>query len=358
MFGQSFRIVHNESPSEVLYAALQLLGQERTPFFVSLAQQNGGEVNNSRFDKDKFSWLIYTHATFQNLSARFFLPNEYKQAPNVPDSIPTVNKFYEDAANGTLPNFTMIEPLYAQTKDLGIDGYPDLAPTSHNDHHPQEKPGMHDRPSMFLGEKLILDVYESLFVKAPQHIAERTLLIVTYDEAGGCFDHISPPKAPQPFHGEEASKNKPFGPTTEFRFNRYGIRVPSLFISPRIQKGTILRASYNPQTSGTNTNPNQKHFCHTSIMKSVLERFGKTPKIINDTTGRVRAAPSIWHVLSEKKQQNWRTEAETLLKTLRQDAYILNSDFKDKRLMNVDQLKEEVIKKIRSRKKKKYFNPN
>lgn len=92
---------------------------------------------------------------------------------------------------------------------------------------------------MLEGEKLILDTYEALFgpkAKDP----ESTLLIVTYDEAGGCFDHVPPP-----LHKESTSQFP--SPHTSYRWDRLGIRVPCLFVSPWILEKTILRRETNSQ---------------------------------------------------------------------------------------------------------------
>lgn len=47
---------------------------------------------------------------------------------------------------------------------------------------------------MWEGEKLILQVYEDLFLKNDK--ADKTLLIIMYDESGGCYDHVAPPASP------------------------------------------------------------------------------------------------------------------------------------------------------------------
>jgi hypothetical protein len=75
-----------------------------------------------------------------------------------------------------------------------------------------------------------------------------SLLIVTFDEHGGLFDHVPPPAAipPDNMSGEG------------FHFDSFGVRVPALFISPRIAKRTILRSS-NPSIP----------FDHTSLISTI-----------------------------------------------------------------------------------------
>lgn len=63
-----------------------------------------------------------------------------------------------------------------------------------------------------------------------------TLLLVTYDEHGGWFDHVSPPMTNVPSPDGKVSHDTP----EPFYFNRLGIRVPMIAISPWISKGTIV----------------------------------------------------------------------------------------------------------------------
>jgi phospholipase C len=74
-----------------------------------------------------------------------------------------------------------------------------------------------------------------------------TLLIVLYDEHGGLFDHEFPPAAPPPD-----------GNTALFSFDRYGLRVPAVLISPYIGAGTIVDTLFD----------------HTSIPAMVKKTFG------------------------------------------------------------------------------------
>lgn len=83
---------------------------------------------------------------------------------------------------------------------------------------------------MLKSQMLVKEVYETL--RASPHWNE-TLLIITYDEHGGYFDHVSTPvrgvPSPDGIAGPE-----PFN----FTFNRLGVRVPTIMVSPWIEKGT------------------------------------------------------------------------------------------------------------------------
>ena len=156
--------------------------------------------------------------------------------------------FTTAAAAGTLPPFTFLEPSWDSTG---------------NSQHPN-----YDVAS---GEQLILSVYAALR-QGPGWPG--TLLVVTYDEHGGCYDHVPPPSGaatPDASAGE-------YG----FDFTRFGVRVPAVLVSPRIEGGTVFRA---PQTAAPHD--------HTAILKTVETRWG-----LPALTARDEAAPDLGAVLS------------------------------------------------------------
>jgi len=89
------------------------------------------------------------------------------------------------------------------------------------------------------------------------------LLIITYDEHGGCYDHVPPPAeaiAPDASTGE-------FG----FDFTRLGPRVPALLISPLIATGTVFRVPEGARALD-----------HTSILKTIQTRWNLPPLTARD----------------------------------------------------------------------------
>lgn len=148
-----------------------------------------------------------------------------------------LNKFYEHAANGNLPEYSWIEPAYFDmpaTNKLASDQHPD-----------------HD---VSAGDQLIKNIYESLR-SSPKW--NDTALIITYDEHGGFFDHVPPPEnIPNP-DGLNCS---------EFNFDRQGIRVPFLVVSPWVKKGTIIHAK--DSTVG--------QYEHSSIVSTVIHKLFKS----------------------------------------------------------------------------------
>jgi phospholipase C len=116
--------------------------------------------------------------------------------------------FYQDAKEGKLPNLSFFSPRY-----FSAENFP--ANDQHPDHDVQE------------AETLMAKVYEAVR-KSPQW--NSTLLIVTYDEHGGLYDHVSPPSKGIPNPDGRAALDPPFN------FERLGVRVPTILVSPWISK--------------------------------------------------------------------------------------------------------------------------
>lgn len=93
-------------------------------------------------------------------------------------------------------------------------------------------PGNDDHPShdVYQGQMFVKEVYETLR-SSPQW--NQTLFVITYDEHGGFYDHVATPNKGVP------SPDDIVGPDPFlFKFDRLGVRVPSIAISPWIKKGT------------------------------------------------------------------------------------------------------------------------
>ncbi len=160
--------------------------------------------------------------------------------------------FLDDVAEGKLPQVSWIDPRF---KDLRV-----LGPDSNDDHPPSD---------VIAGQDLILTIYHALS-SAPTW--GKTLLIITYDEHGGFYDHIAPPAA---------ADDDP-------QFRRLGVRVPALLVSPLVTAGS----------SSSQLAPDI-HFDHTSIIKTILTRFCNTGGQIPKGTTRVAAAEHLGHLLAD-----------------------------------------------------------
>jgi phospholipase C len=82
---------------------------------------------------------------------------------------------------GGLPNYSFIEPIYFDSIVWGPE----------NDMHPECNPyQFYGASNLHRGEALVAAVYDALR-NGPDW--ESTLLIVLFDEHGGCYDHVPPP---------------------------------------------------------------------------------------------------------------------------------------------------------------------
>lgn len=193
-----------------------------------------------RLSQHKIDWAIYGY----NRDPLTRL--DFTDTQDAPEShFGHFRDFQARAAAGTLPAYTFLEPSW------GAGG---------NSQHPNY--------DVALGEKLIYDTYQA--VRSGPGWSD-TLLLITYDEHGGNYDHVPPPwgaATPDNTIGE-------FG----FDFTRFGVRIPALLISPRIRAGTVFRAK-----RGT--------IDHTSVLKTIELRWG-----LKNLTARDKAAPDLGDVL-------------------------------------------------------------
>jgi phospholipase C len=164
----------------------------------------------------------------------------------------------EDCRTGNLPNYSFIEPRYYA-----------LLSAPPNDQHPT-----HD---VSYGERLIARCYQALRTSPAW---EHVLFIITYDENGGIYDHVPPPAAVSP---------DGFAPDG-FKFDRYGVRVPAVLISPWIAPGSIVRPPPGAQYP----------FDHTSIIATLRKLFS----LGGPLTARDDAAPDLLHALSLPQPSN------------------------------------------------------
>ena len=168
--------------------------------------------------------------------------------------------FFDDVKNNSLPTFSLIEPRYQMLSAFGLE-----AP---NSNHPGDSMavGSSDIPiNVSCGEQLLAKVFNALV--ANPSLFKTTLLVVTYDEHGGVFDHVTPPSATPPF---------PTGAVVGFDYNVYGVRVPALFINPYVKPGVFRPPSETPP------------FDHTSLLATLRDQFGLTGSL----SPRVDVAPT------------------------------------------------------------------
>lgn len=225
------------------------------------------------------TWGIYYHEHFPPKGGKCYtgytFPNIY-DIPDAKEHFHLIEEFKEQIANGELPDFSFLEPKWG----WGVNKeYPDdwgLPYQQGNDYHPPT--------SVRDGEMFVKDVYDTL--SSNPEIWRKTLFIITFDEHGGTWDHVPPPwHAAQPDNhvGEHG-----------FKFDRFGVRVPTVLISPYIEPQTVFRSELNIP------------YDHTSIIATILKWKGIDPKKPKPGSGsntpwlgnRVASAPTFEHVLT------------------------------------------------------------
>lgn len=153
-----------------------------------------------RLNAANISWRIYYGDVPQSLVLVHQLEPEnalrYRKFQN----------FFADAAGKEedFPQFCFIEPAYNH-------------PGANDDHPPYD---------VMSGQTLIAETYNALRANDP--LWKSTLLLVVYDEHGGFYDHVAPPKTipPDNYH-------------SEFACDQLGVRVPAILVSPYVQPGVL-----------------------------------------------------------------------------------------------------------------------
>jgi phospholipase C len=139
---------------------------------------------------------------------------------NQPELFGTFDQFVKDCEKGTLPDYSFIEPNYS---DHDTNAGEEIANDQHPDHNVQA------------GELFIATVYQR--IKENAALWASTAILIVYDEHGGIYDHVPPPNCVADQFTASANAT---GTGAEFKFDRLGVRVPAVLISPWIPKGTVV----------------------------------------------------------------------------------------------------------------------
>jgi phospholipase C len=151
------------------------------------------------------------------------------------DHFATMRQFYEDVRTGNLPAYAFIEPRMTY---------------NHNDFHPpfgklreSEVDGELVIDSAIsdvrAGEALIFQIYDAIKSSTSSNgsNAVNTMLLITFDEHGGTYDHVAPPGAIPPRVGDDG---EPIAGEMGFAFDRLGCRVPAIAVSAYTRRGTVI----------------------------------------------------------------------------------------------------------------------
>lgn len=190
-------------------------------------------------------WMSFVHTYHLFLQGQ--IPSlDAAVTQNQASFIEGIDQFKKDARAGKLPAFSFLEPAWIATS--GTTSY-------------------HPGADLVPGETALNEIYDALRAGPDWN---ETLLVITFDEHGGLFDHASPPYAVNPW---------PNDVNDGFRYDLMGVRVPTILVSPWIQEKTVFRS------------PTPVAYDATSFMATLLQWYG-IPQARWGLGERVRHAPT------------------------------------------------------------------
>lgn len=221
--------------------------------------QNTGETIFERLASHGLNWRVYYDA--EDVIPITGVIHYPRLSKYLSSSFLHMDRFYADVANGTLPRYSFIEPRMFR---------------DHNDQHPPAIVGNTlQHSSVLAGEVLISSIYNAIRDSNSKtgNNYQNTLLIITYDEHGGCYDHVPPPVVASPDPAAPAGQ-------MGFRFDRLGLRVPAILVSSYIEPGTVYSSPLH----------------HNSLTKTMSLKWN-----LGSLTERDRTAPDFADVLARIK---------------------------------------------------------
>jgi phospholipase C len=187
-------------------------------------------------------------------------------------------EFEKDAAAGTLPDFSLVEP------DM-VGGHGDYHPAFGRSFAQGVDFAMDSPSSMLAGEAFlerVFTAYRSATSETGPNVWN-TPLLIGWDEPGGTYDHVPPGPVPPPDLDAPAGE-------LGFTFDRSGYRVPAILVSPWVEPGAV----YNDE------------FRHTSLIATLRKAWGLGKAF----TQRDAAARTFDHLLSRdtpRDPHDWAT---------------------------------------------------
>ncbi len=188
-------------------------------------------ANGTIFDRltaAGISWTDYNSSFPEGATMELFPTDDTAFAET---NAKPIAQFFTDAQAGALPSFSLLDPNY--------------------DTQSQENP-----QNIVVGEAFVSQVVQAL---GSSPLWGSTLLILTYDEHGGYYDHVPPPAALAP---DAVPPMVQPGESTYDGFHRYGFRVPAVLVGPYVKRDYVSHVVYD----------------HTSIL-AFLERKWNLPAL-------------------------------------------------------------------------------
>ena len=263
-------------------------------------------IFNVMYDQN-ISWGVYadtiytpalTHAQFPQLwdyVDHFHDYSTFKTLASAPETAPADQK---------LPSYSFVEPRFME-EWWNFNWY------YAEDYHPPH--------NVCISEQFLADVYNTVR-QSPYR--DKILLIITFDEHGGCYDHYAPPS------GSVAPKPGSVSRDGTFKFDRFGVRVPTILVCSYVQPGTVFRIPPTKPPFTKQTMP----FDHTSILATLRDwkHMDKNHPFL--PSPRIASAPTLYPVLTlsdTNKNKNWPSIVSSCTVGPIDDAEIANQPLSD-----------------------------
>lgn len=237
-----------------------------------------GHINNDDYElydirtifnvmeEQKLSWGVYSDVSVAEESLTYiqFLPKLWFHAPHFHlfKTFETHCSASESApADDKLPTYSFVEPRFLAHLEGGMP----------NDYHPPH--------NVCRGEQYLSQVYQAIR-NSPYR--DKIMLVITFDEHGGCYDHLPPlNKAVAPIPGSVSRHD-------DFHFDRFGVRIPTIVVSSYVEPGTVFRSN------------KPAPYDHTSILATLRDWkcMDKDPKAPFLPSPRIKQAPTLDQVLT------------------------------------------------------------
>src|SRR5215472_6654536 len=257
---------HSEVPSQTFtnrsfYHAASSSGFVVNTPYENFPLRNDAETIFERLEAAGLPWRVYVDDGMR-LSATGMI-HAPRLRPYFATRFSTLADFFEDAERGRLPAYSFIEPSLI---------------FAHNDYHPVEnaldpEASVDPVSSILGGEDLLARIYAAVRASETPGGSNfaNTLFLISFDEHGGTYDHVPPPRVDPP---DPAAPPGQLG----FRFDRAGVRVPTVAVSAYIHPQTVITSGYR----------------NTSLIATLRARWKLGPPL----TARDATAPSITPALT------------------------------------------------------------
>ena len=227
---------------------------------------NDAETIFERLDAAGLSWRVYVDPHMRlSVTAMLHASRLSKQFGS---NFSMLDDFFEDAERGKLPTYSFVEPCLLH---------------AHNDYHPTVVGSPSEPSSILGGEDFLARIYDAVRTSSTMDGSNysNTLFMVAFDEHGGTYDHVIPPRADPPDPAAPAGQ-------LGFPFDRAGLRIPTLAVSAYIDPKSVITDAYR----------------NTSLIRTLRERWPLGPAL----SARDATAADIAPVLSRatpRPQEDW-----------------------------------------------------